>query len=59
MTACHHYFDFCLDEEDVNHVRTCIRLDRECADVCQMVLYSGGRLDSLRNDLVALCATIC
>lgn len=59
MHACNHCFDSCLDEEDVNHMRACIRLDRECADMCQMVLSFSGRSGSLRNDLVALCATIC
>lgn len=34
MEACNHCYDACLKEEDVNMMAKCIRLDRECADIC-------------------------
>ncbi|GAB2322510.1 four-helix bundle copper-binding protein [Alkalibacterium sp. m-11] len=59
MQACNNCFDACLKEEHLDMMRECIRLDRECADICQMVLSFSGREGSLRNDLVSLCGTIC
>ncbi|WP_425331157.1 four-helix bundle copper-binding protein [Jeotgalibacillus proteolyticus] len=32
--AGNHCFDACLREENVEMVRECIRLDRECVDIC-------------------------
>lgn len=57
--ACNHCFDSCLEEENIDMVRECIRLDRECADICNLVLSFSGREGAVRNDLLSLCATIC
>ena len=38
--ACEHCFDRCLQEEDVKMMAECIRTDRDCADICGMVVSS-------------------
>ncbi len=43
MTACIHCYDACLKEEHVNMMVECIRLDRECADICSFLAQAMGR----------------
>jgi len=61
--ACVVCADACLAEESVEHLRQCIRLDLDCADIC----LAAGKLASRRtggNELVLrqmleLCAAAC
>lgn len=57
--VCNMCFDACLKEDDVKMLAECIRLDRECADICAMVSTFASREGALTNDLISLCATIC
>lgn len=59
LEACNHCFEACLREEEIDMLRKCIQLDRECADVCSMVLSYAGRPDALRPELVEWCKTVC
>jgi hypothetical protein len=34
MVGCNHCYTACLDEHDVAMMKECIRLDRQCADIC-------------------------
>ena len=34
LVACEMCSDACLDEKDIAVMRSCIRLDRDCADAC-------------------------
>lgn len=57
--ACNHCYDACLNEEDIKMVANCIRTDRDCADICGMVVSFSDRDSEIFKDLVALCAKIC
>lgn len=57
--VCNECFDACLKEDDVKMMAECIKLDRECADVCALVATFASRESALKNDLIQLCATIC
>lgn len=59
LQACNHCYNECLKEEDIDMMRECIRLDRECADMCLMVLSYAGREGVLQHDLISLCEKIC
>ncbi|HCW72736.1 MAG TPA: four-helix bundle copper-binding protein [Clostridiaceae bacterium] len=59
MIACNHCFDACLKEDDVKMMAECIRLDRECADVCGFVSAQLTKEGKVTKDLVAVCAKIC
>lgn len=59
ISACNHCFDECLKEEDVGHMAACIRSDRECAEICTVVLSFLTRESSLKTDLLNLCAIAC
>ncbi|MGM9923974.1 MAG: four-helix bundle copper-binding protein [Bacillus sp. (in: firmicutes)] len=59
MTACNHCFDACLKEEDVKMMAKCIRLDRECADICAYLEQALGRGTAFVSELAEVCAVIC
>lgn len=59
MAACNHCYDACLKEEDVKMMAECIRLDRECADMCAFLEQSLTRNSPFSADLAAVCAKIC
>ncbi|MFC4388006.1 four-helix bundle copper-binding protein [Gracilibacillus marinus] len=59
MTACNHCFDACLGEEDVKMMSACIRLDRECADMCNYLENAITRNSPFVAELAAACAKIC
>lgn len=56
---CHQCADACLEEDDVHELRTCIRMDQECAVACQtavnMMLLDGNFAEAYCQ----LCADIC
>ena len=59
MAACNHCFDACLKEENVKMMAECIRLDRECADICSYLEQALGRNTPFVTELAAACAKIC
>lgn len=59
-TAC---ADACLAEDEAHHLKQCIRLDLDCADICDTVgkvatRRTGNNLTTLRV-LLAACAEAC
>ncbi|PYZ91964.1 four-helix bundle copper-binding protein [Salipaludibacillus keqinensis] len=59
MEACNHCFDACLEEDDVKMMAGCIRLDRECADICGYLEQALGRGTPFASELASVCAKIC
>ncbi|ULT54955.1 four-helix bundle copper-binding protein [Neobacillus drentensis] len=59
MVACNHCFDACLEEENVRMMSKCIRLDRECADICSYLEQAIARGTPFISELAQVCATIC
>ncbi|MDG5471910.1 four-helix bundle copper-binding protein [Jeotgalibacillus sp. ET6] len=57
--ACNYCFDACLNEDDVKMVSECIRLDRECADICAFMEQAISRNSPFTAQLAALCSEIC
>lgn len=58
MIACNHCYDACLKEEDIKMV-DCIRLDRECADICAYLEQAIARGTPFISEYARVCATIC
>ncbi|QAS52624.1 four-helix bundle copper-binding protein [Halobacillus litoralis] len=59
MAACNHCYDACLEEEDVKMMAGCIRLDRECADICAYLEQALVRNTPFASELTGVCAKIC
>lgn len=58
-TDCIHCANACLEEQNVKELVRCIRLDRDCADICIMTakMLAGG--SEFSTDMTLLCAKIC
>jgi hypothetical protein len=48
----------CLQEQDVKMMADCIKLDRDCADMCRLAATLMAR-ESMLKEFCALCARIC
>nr|WP_285853319.1 four-helix bundle copper-binding protein [Sporosarcina luteola] len=59
LEECNTCFDACLKEEDVKMMADCIRLDRECADVCAFAAQAITRNSPFTNQILELCADVC
>lgn len=57
--ACNHCFDACLKEDDVKMMAECIRTDRECADMCGIVLDFAQRESEILPELLEACIKSC
>ena len=56
---CEHCANACLSERDVKKMADCIRLDRDCADICWSSAGWMSRDSQFAADLCRLCAEIC
>lgn len=59
MEACNHCYDACLQEDNVKMLAYCIRLDRECADICAYLEQAITRGTPFVGQLAQVCAEIC
>jgi hypothetical protein len=59
MEQCNRCFDECLKEDDVKMMADCIRLDRECADMCAFAAKAMQSNSPFAKEICALCAKIC
>jgi hypothetical protein len=57
LEACNHCFDACLKESHM--MADCIRLDRECADLCAYAIQVISRNSPLVKEICAACAKVC
>jgi hypothetical protein len=59
VVACNHCAACCLQEPHVEHMRGCIALDSDCAQICSLAIafMSGG--SDFVPDVCRLCAQIC
>ena len=56
---CNHCTIACLDEEDVKMLTRCIKLDIDCADICQLTASFVARGSEHAIHLMKECAEIC
>ena len=57
--ACEQCADACLDEDNVESMIACIRLDRDCADICNTAARLLSRNTDANIALIELCKDIC
>lgn len=56
---CNHCATACLDEQDVKMLSRCIKLDIDCADICQLAAAYVARGSEHVQHLLKECADIC
>lgn len=59
MVACNNCYNACLQEDDVKMMAQCIRLDRECADMCAFLAQAVSRKSPFVSEMATVCAFIC
>ncbi len=57
--ACNDCHDACLDEKHVMMMAGCIRMDKECAEICSATLQLVHRGGRFAKEMLALCAKAC
>lgn len=58
VNVCNHCFSACLREDDVKMMTDCIRLDRECAEVCSFTILMFHN-NKFVDKYLELCETVC
>lgn len=58
-TACNYCFDACLHEKDVRMMARCIKLDKECAEICGMTLSLVASGSGFSGTALRLCIEAC
>ena len=56
---CNHCATTCLEEQNVKMLARCIKLDIDCADICQLMSSYVARGSEHANHLSKECAEIC
>lgn len=59
MEACNRCFYRCLSEQNHHELSECIRLDRECADMCAFAVRAIEAESPFTAEICALCADVC
>ncbi|UOQ98326.1 four-helix bundle copper-binding protein [Hymenobacter sp. 5317J-9] len=59
IAACELCADACLDEEDPKMMVPCIRLDRDCADICRLTAAFIARGSDHAQHVLKECMEIC
>ncbi len=57
--ACEVCATACLSEADIDKMAACIRLDRDCADLCRLVAMLATRKSTLTPSLAAVVVEAC
>lgn len=56
---CNHCASACLDEQDVKMLAKCIKLDIDCADICNLTASLIARRSEHGRHLLKECAEVC
>jgi hypothetical protein len=59
IAECNHCASACLEEEDVKMLTKCIKLDLDCAEICNLVVGYLARGSQHAEHLMGECAEIC
>lgn len=59
QAMCNYCFNACLHEEDVKMMKDCIKLDKECGEICGLAISAVASDSSLCKEILQLCAKIC
>jgi len=59
VATCNYCFDACLQESDVKMMVQCIKLDKECAEICGLAISQVASGSSFTGDVLRLCIKAC
>lgn len=58
VNTCNHCFSACLKEDNVKMMTDCIRLDKECAEVCSFTILMFHKSKFI-DKYLELCMNVC
>ena len=59
QVACNHCFNTCLEGKDVRMMAQCIKLNRDCSEMCSVALSFVASESDFVQELLKLCIDIC
>jgi len=59
IAECNHCVTACLDEQDVKMLVRCIKLDMDCAAICELAISFVSRGSEHAQHILDECAEIC
>ncbi len=59
VITCNYCFNACLEEDDIKMMKECIKLDKECAAICQSTLGLINRGGRFVNEALDMCVKVC
>ena len=59
VAECNHCAAACLDEDDVKMLARCIKLDIDCAEICNLAISFVSRGSEHAEHILDECAEIC
>lgn len=59
IIACDNCANACLHEDNVDKMVQCIKLDIDCADICNLTLRLINRDSEHLNDVLSACIEVC
>jgi len=59
QAMCNYCFNACLGEKDVHMMVKCIKLDKECSEICGLTISSVSSDSSLAKEILKVCAKAC
>lgn len=59
ITACETCATKCLDEDNVAEISDCIKLDRDCADICALTVRLLARKSTYAERVIKFCIESC
>lgn len=59
IAKCNHCFKSCLEESEVQMMAKCIKLDKECAEICSLALSLVSSDSEFVKAILKVCAEAC
>lgn len=59
VVTCNYCFNACLEEDDVKMMKECIKLDKECAAICQSTLGLLNKGGHFVKEALDICEKVC
>ena len=59
QTMCNYCFNACLEEENVKSMVDCIKLNSECAGICEHVITALSFEDGFSQNVLNVCIKAC
>lgn len=59
VIECNHCATACLDEQDVKMLTKCIKLEIDCAEICNLTISYLSRGSEHADQIIKVCAEIC